>query len=381
MSENETPYRELQEHLDTLPIGFPATKSGVEIRILKHIFSPEEARMATKLTFDYESIETIYERVDNEKYSLEDLRKMLDTMVEKGGIHYKRVNGEKHYANAVLMVGMYEYQLKRLTREFVQDIFQYAGEGFAVEAFSTGINQLRVIPVEESIARENIIGTYDELNEIIQSLEGPFCVVECICRNAQDLLGEPCKQTKERENCMVFGEWAQMNIELGWGRSIEKEEALEILRKNEQDGLILQPINSQKPGAICSCCACCCGLIRGMKSLPRPVDFAVSNYYAQVDSERCIGCETCIDRCQLEALQMDEGVSQVNRDRCIGCGNCVSTCPEEAISLQQKDQTTIPPLTVDDLYNSIKEKKEPFIKAKLRARERKKRRELKKIAQ
>ncbi len=111
MNEDEDVYRKLQIHLDTLPIGYPATKSGVEIRILKHIFSPEEAKMATKLTFDYEPIEAIHERVDKNSYSLEALREILDTMVNKGGIHYKKVNGEKHYANAVLMVGMYEYQL------------------------------------------------------------------------------------------------------------------------------------------------------------------------------------------------------------------------------------------------------------------------------
>ncbi len=380
MSKDDNVYRELQEHLDTLPIGFPATKSGVEIRILKSIFNPEEAHIAKKLKFDYEPIEIIYERVDKSKYSLEGLRKILDTMVDKGGLHYKKVDGKKLYANAVLMVGMYEYQVKRLTKEFVEDVFQYAREGFALEAFSTGINQLRIIPVEESIEQQNIIGTYDELKEIVQSCEGPFCVVECICRKAQDLLGEPCKVTKNRENCMVFGEWAQMNIELGRGREIKRAEALEILRQNEQDGLILEPINSQKPGAICSCCACCCGLIRGLKGLHRPVDLAVSNYYAQVNSERCIGCETCIDRCQMEALQMVEGVSQVNRDRCIGCGNCVSTCPEEALCLQQKEITIIPPKTVEDLYISIKEKKEPFLQAKLKARERKKKKELKKAS-
>lgn len=378
MSEDEVVYRELQEHLDELPIGFPKTKSGLEIRILKHIFTPEEAKIATKLSYLYEPIEVIYDRVDKDKYTLKEFKQILDTIVKKGGLHYKIVNGDKHYANAWLLIGMYEYQVKRLTAEFYQDVFQYAWGIFGVEVYRTGIPQLRVIPVEEGIEHERKVATYDELKTILETVEEPFCLTECICRKAQDLIGEPCKQTSLRENCTLFGPMAQLYIDQGRGRAVSKEEALEMLRKSEQDGLVLQPTNSQIPEAICSCCSCCCGLLRSLVRMPRPIDFVGSDYYAVVDPERCIGCETCIDRCQMAALKMEENISKVDRDRCIGCGNCVPTCPEEAIHLQKKENIRPPPQTQEDLVEMIKTEKDRQVRGRKRYLERKKRREEKK---
>lgn len=57
--ENSAIYRELQEHLDKMPIGFPPTESGVELRILRYLFSPEEAEIATMLNFMPESLKVI----------------------------------------------------------------------------------------------------------------------------------------------------------------------------------------------------------------------------------------------------------------------------------------------------------------------------------
>ncbi|MGD9010151.1 MAG: hypothetical protein PVG41_19665, partial [Desulfobacteraceae bacterium] len=35
-------YMALAKHLNNLPGGFPATESGIELRILKRLFSPQE---------------------------------------------------------------------------------------------------------------------------------------------------------------------------------------------------------------------------------------------------------------------------------------------------------------------------------------------------
>ncbi|MFX1557631.1 MAG: hypothetical protein ACFFC9_10290, partial [Promethearchaeota archaeon] len=68
-------YRKLQQHLDKLPIGFPTTKSGSDIRLLQYLFTPEEAEIAILLKFgwdrDLETIDTIYERVKDKKISKE----------------------------------------------------------------------------------------------------------------------------------------------------------------------------------------------------------------------------------------------------------------------------------------------------------------------
>ena len=70
-----------------------------------------------------------------------------------------------------------------------------------------------------------------------------------------------------------------------------------------------------------------------------------SNYFAEIDGAKCIGCEECFERCQMEAIHIEDQTAVVLRDRCIGCGLCVPTCPEEAIRLEAKpeDQRCAPP--------------------------------------
>ncbi|MEX2750826.1 MAG: indolepyruvate ferredoxin oxidoreductase subunit alpha [Candidatus Freyarchaeota archaeon] len=351
---SEDVYRELQKHLDRMPVGFPATKSGVELKILKYLFTPEEARIATKLSWEFEPLQTIYSRFDQSQISKEELKNKLDHMAKKGIVHYKIVEGERHYANPPLVVGMYEFQVNRLTKEFQEDIDKYISEAFALEFLRTGINQLRIIPIEQSITSEGFVATYDDLREIIKKEDGPFCVSECICRKAAELKGTPCSKTSLRETCISLGDTAQLYIDSGWGRPVTKEELLEILRKNEQEGLILEPNNAQRPEYICSCCTCCCGILSRLKAFPRPIDLISSNYFAQIDPDLCTGCETCLQRCQMEALKIVDEVCTVDTGRCIGCGNCVPVCPSTAITLQKKEREWVPPKTLEDLFRKIK---------------------------
>ena len=90
-----------------------------------------------------------------------------------------------------------------------------------------------------------------------------------------------------------------------------------------------------------------------MKKLPRPAEYFDTNYFATVDEELCTECETCGDRCVMEAISYVDGIASVDRLLCIGCGLCVSTCPGEAIRLLEKDETKTPPKDMDDLYKKI----------------------------
>jgi ferredoxin len=89
-----------------------------------------------------------------------------------------------------------------------------------------------------------------------------------------------------------------------------------------------------------------------------------TNYYAEVDSDLCIGCETCVQRCQMEAIIMNDSIAKINKKLCIGCGNCISTCPESAIILKKKERELSPPKNNTELYLKIMDEK-----AKLRRRE------------
>ncbi|MFX1307481.1 MAG: ATP-binding protein [Promethearchaeota archaeon] len=355
-------YRKLQRHLDKMPVGFPATESGIEIKILKHLFTPEQAHIALSLNFMADPLKKIYRRVKKSGISMEELEEKLDEMYFNGlinrGIVREGDTDIKYYASAPWVIGMFEYQLNKLTPEFFKDAHNYQKNSFFKDEYNrTGIPQLRVIPLEQTLSFEQSIANYDDIEKLIDEIGEPMAVMECICRKGSELIGEPCKKTKLRESCFVFRTAAKSFIEKGLAREITKEETLEILAKAKEDGLVLQPANSQRPTNICTCCGCCCGILTSQKQLPGLSQLFATNYYAEVDPDLCTGCGTCEERCNLEAIIIEEGISQVDRARCIGCGVCVPTCPEEAISLKKKDEETIPPKNTVGTYLAIMDKK------------------------
>jgi electron transport complex protein RnfB len=347
-------YRQLQRHLDGLPVGFPPTESGVEIRILKHLFDPEEAALATRLSLIPEPLSRVHARVAGETgASLHEMEAVLDRMFRKGTVLMRSDRGEKWYGNAMLVVGMYELQVDRLTKEFAQDMLQYLDEAFGQELFRSRVPQLRTIPVRKSVPHERYVSTYDDVRHIVENVEGQIAVANCVCRQSKDVVGTSCRHTTLRETCLIFGAMALQHLEIGSARRITRQEALEVLGKAEEAGLVLQPENVQRPHYICCCCGDCCGVLTTLNRFPRPVEFYVSNHRATVDQQRCNGCEACSDRCQLSAITIVDGTARVDLGRCIGCGNCAVCCSVHAIRLEKKDEETVPPLGTKALYLNI----------------------------
>jgi ferredoxin len=372
MDSEEKIYKDLQRHLDKQPVGYPETKSGAEIRILKRLFTPEEARLALYLTYKPETAIQVYGLAKGMEMSLRDIEKMLDRMMRKGAIGHIEKEGADYFHTIPFIVGMFEHQLNNLSPEFLADVEKFTTDrAFGLEFLSSEVPQMRTIPVGKSIPVNHYVTTYDHLTDIIGGTDGPIVMHECICRKMAGMKGEPCKKTSRLETCMALGDMARNSIRMGKGRVVSREEALDIAGQNENDGLVLQPSNTQKVDFVCACCGCCCGMLRVHKMLPKPVDFWSSDYYASVNSENCTGCGVCIERCQVNALSFDEhlGIPTINLDRCIGCGNCVSSCPSAAIFLLQKDKTVVPPLDTQGLYDTIMaNKKGKLGKIKLAAR-------------
>jgi electron transport complex protein RnfB len=360
MEQETKVYRNLQRYLDRMPISYPATESGVEIRILKHLFTPEEAEIALQLSMIPEPLERIYKRLKKSGMSIEQLRKNLDQMVYKGSIYGGKENEKKVYGSMPLAIGMYEFQVERLTEDFAKDFLQYLDEKFANEVGKTKIPLLRTIPVEKSIPvpEKYQVSNYDNVRYLVENAGGEIAVANCVCRQTKDLAGESCTRTDLRETCIITSpEEADYYVNVGIGRYITKEEALNILEKAQEAGLILQPVNAERPEAICCCCGDCCGLLTSIKKFPRPADYYASNFYAEVAPDLCSGCQICVDNCQMEAVAMNDGVAAISLDRCIGCGNCVVTCDSNAIHLKKKNMEQPPPKTMNDMYTKILMKK------------------------
>ncbi len=356
MTDTDNAYVALQRHLDSQAVGFPATRKGAEIRILKHIFTPEEAQVACCLTFRPEPIEAVFSRAGGLVESEKELAQILERIRRKGGIESKVRNGVRLFCNAPLVVGMYELQIDRLTPEFVKDFKQYTSDKrFGLSFLGTALPQMRTIPVKKSLRPENRVATYDEVTQLLAAAEPPFVIIECICRKKKEMEGAPCRVTDRKETCLAVGDIAQMFVDNGTGRQIERDEVFSIIEENQKEGLVLQPSNTQRAEFICSCCGCCCGILDIHRHLPKPLDYFAANYHARVDSQSCDGCGVCQTRCQVGAVRVSEdgGTAEVDISRCLGCGVCVPTCPGGALSLEENEAPVAPPKTREELYEII----------------------------
>jgi Na+-translocating ferredoxin:NAD+ oxidoreductase subunit B len=353
-------YRKLQRHLDKQAIGYPATRSGAEIKILEHIFNPEEAEIATHLSYKFEPIEKIFQRVGELVSSIDELEGILIGICKKGGVEYKAKDGKMHYCCLPLVFGMYEGQNKRLTHDFIKNYKIYVSDKkFGIDFLSTKLPQMRTIPIEKSIKLKHQVSDFDDIKKLLYEYDGPYAITECICRKKNSIEGKKCKATDRVETCLGVGHLAQIGINNDIAREISRSEAISIIEQNQKEGLILQPSNSKQAEFICSCCGCCCGMLSTHKKLPKPLQFWAANFFASVNSGLCIGCGVCEDTCQVNAIKVNDEEQRafVNNDRCLGCGNCVVNCPEDAIKLAKRAQETVPPETREDLHDIIMENK------------------------
>jgi electron transport complex protein RnfB len=347
-------YRQLQLQLDKYPIGYPATQSGVEIDILKYFFAPLQAKIALCLTLRSIPVAKIRKRL-KEKFDIElssdDLLVRLDEMFMKGVISRSGSTCPARYSIAMLAIGMFEYSVDDLTYELVEMIHKYFDEAFGAEFFRSSLPQLRTSPHLKAIVPEYIVDTYDNMRHFISKTKETIHVANCVCKQAEALMGKPCKQTDNIEVCLLIGSTSY--AARGRARLISKEECLNILEQAHDKGMVLQPGNSRKPNCICICCGCCCGVLTTAKKQDRPARFFASNYYARINMDLCKGCGICLQRCQMDAIISEDKNFRVDLDRCIGCGLCVTKCKPQAVKLIKKDKVTVPPLNTEILYLSI----------------------------
>jgi len=362
MSENV--YRNLQKHLNTLPVGFPRTITGAEIKLLKHMFDIAHARLACFMTFKPESAEEIYNKLDNNCLDFvkdpDICKAVLMDMASRGSILYNSVN--ESFALVPFVVGMYEFQLKNLTTEFLDATTSFGYQGFGLEYLTTHKPQSRIIPLDIRIENNQKIATYNEYRHLIKESEGRLAVLPCICRTASDAMGKPCRHSDERNLCLALRDYADMAVREGIGTALSVDEALDMAERNLEAGLVLQCTNDQTPQFICACCDDCCGLLGMIKASPSPVDHIASAYALTVNNDLCIACGLCVIKCPMDALSFSEKRLTVNYKRCIGCGVCTGVCKKEAIMLTLCENADIPPPTMEDYHNILAENKSGSIK-------------------
>jgi len=320
-------YKRLACHLDRLPGGFPPTDSGVELQILKRLFSPEEARLARHLTLLSEKVPVIALRSG---LPVEKTARLLEQMAQKGLVF--KSSSPPRYMAAQFVVGIWEYQVGHLDPGLVADMEAYLPVLFDAVAWQAA-PQMRTIPVGRSVSADLEILPHETAMALLQKKES-FVVTPCICRKEQKMAGKGCDRPMDA--CISFGAHDSYFIESGAGRRASRAEVLDILKLADKSGLVLQTSNGRDISWICCCCGCCCGVLRNLKQHPRPGDLVAAPFTARLDPDLCNGCGICVNRCQMGAIEISGEQAGLTDNRCIGCGLCVSTCPTGALALERK---------------------------------------------
>lgn len=323
---------ELANRLDKYTNGYPATESGVELRILEKLFSPEDAAIALKLRPMPEPAEKIARRF---RKPVDEMVEILDTMAGKGQIGSFTIEGAQKYMLSPFILGIWEYQVDHLDKELADMFDEYAPElvkrvGDHKPALS------RVVPLNVSIDAKLQVLHYEDMRGLIAE-SNSFQLMDCICRKKKRIQGDGCDHSIN--NCMVFfKEEGALDYHHFGGKVVSREEALKVLEETEKEGLVHCTYNTRDNHVwVCNCCPCCCDLLVGLNKYKSPNLLTGSNFVASINQEECDECGVCADRCPTDAITYEEGYS-VQPERCIGCGVCVPSCPTESVAFMRRPE-------------------------------------------
>ncbi|MBT7153321.1 MAG: 4Fe-4S binding protein [Deltaproteobacteria bacterium] len=324
-------YQKLAEFFDSFPQRFPKESEQGQ-KVLKMMISPEEAEMIMRLEKMPEAVSTIAQRLERDEA---ELGEYLYALSKKGLIMRIGREGNYFYMATAFAVGIIEFYLNSYTTEIADEFDKFHKELFEGSWMKGITREIRTVPVGESVVAGTEILPYENAEALIKS-QKRIAVSECMCAIHKGLKSEPepCEVLTER--CFQFGGAAFFFVENNLSRWISQEEALEIVKKSTEAGCIAQPGQSQNSGGMCMCCPCCCGPLDVYRDYDKRSEISNSNFYARVDEKLCSACETCLDRCPMDAITM-EGTALVTLDLCIGCGVCAVTCDDDAIKTYKKE--------------------------------------------
>ncbi|MHA1763840.1 MAG: 4Fe-4S binding protein [Promethearchaeota archaeon] len=347
----EDPYEIILQKMREYPSNIPLVDGNVSNAFreyIKLLFTPEEAKIAQHLEIKPLSAGTIAKRIGK---SVKETKAILNAMADQGII--QDIGGYSFFLAMahLLNIGFkYSKALKRLGKkgaELYQQFFIKEKFYKRYESSDAGTSMTRIVPVNTAIAHQSQFLNLEEIHGVLDNCTGPIVVTDCPCRNRTEMLGiRECKgKFPIEETCFQVGLFGKYFIKRGEGRKITTQEAHELVNKYAKMGLVFTTENVKDPNhfVICSCCACCCALLRGMTRFEDKNENCVakSNFIAKIDQNACKGCKTCLKRCPFGAISVENEKILIDSNKCFGCGVCAVGCPNGAIKLHRWERTKI----------------------------------------
>jgi len=330
----------LNKNFMKLPLGEPV------LDFLRQVFTPEQAQIAADLPMGAHPLAYLAGVLNRDA---EELDAVFDRMADRGLIFIHRDDdGVSYYSLPPFFPGIVEFQTMRGTEtaedkqiartvkammDYLDDLGRdlFKNPEVANKVLPAG---LRTLTVEKELPADATVMPFEQVSAMISG-ETSFAAVHCHCRHQARLTGHPCRvENVPERTCFYFGQVADFMVERRFARRVSKAECLDILKQCEAAGLV-HNINNYlgRSLVLCNCCGCCCDFLARMKKYRGLQSVARSNFMVSVDQEECLGCGTCVSRCQMEALTLVDDKVALTERYCIGCGNCVSTCPAGALKM------------------------------------------------
>ncbi len=287
-------------------------ENAPEYYALECVVSDEQADVALQLGLRKErTAQYVAEKCGK---SLEEARKILMELAQIGVCKvYHNEEGQEVFLVQIFAPGILEMMVNN-----DEQVKAHPQIGRAFEEYTRlrianiapnlpmGTGMMRVIPIETAISADTQTVPYEHISYYLDKYD-TFSVSDCSCRKSRRILGQGCGHL-EHEMCIQMGTGAEYYIRTGRARQITRQEAEEILRKAEENGLMHQIPNIEGLGesaAICNCCSCSCFAMR-VATMFRSPDAIRSNYVSQVDTEKCVACGQCVENCPTNALRLGQ---------------------------------------------------------------------------
>lgn len=353
-------YHKLAKHLSSLGMGYPEKEDLLEI--LKENFTPQEAEVALVIpteTIPFEPV-SVEEIVSHLNIPKDELEKVLSNLAQRGLLYSRRLkDGKMGYALQQFGYGFpqtffWQGVNTPNAKKMAELVAKYSGKEQLHEAYGkTKTKAFRYVPATPSFEPEShAIFPFEMMEELIQKVQR-IALVHCPCRATAQLIGKK-RCDHSLENCIKYDELAEYLIEKGIGKEISKQEALDIIKKSEEAGLV-HMVDNAREGIkhTCHCCGCCCWNVGTIRRKKIPRDVLMATYFLrETNQERCTGCGACVDICPVNVIKMEGDFPLVDKEWCIGCGVCAVPCPASAVKLVRKSDA-IPPKDFKELHSEI----------------------------
>ena len=335
------------------------------------------AQMGTEL-YDYD------QAVKASPMSNDDFQPFFDTMKRKGLVHIEHDNtGKEVYRLNAIAVGWYEammhyivgkpqekafsqkwneffrlfykfnfYPLRNVQNAVLRTLAKPTQDTAIMDPAVAGKSKRKTISINTniSVADATAYPTF-YVNELIEKYgdQNAIYAFPCVCRHGNSLIEASCGFDMPKESCIAFGDTGKAWASWGYGRSVSKDEAIDILKEVRDKGAVHSVIHERDdyrlPAmAICNCCWDCCGILKPYNMGVMSLKYRAS-YTARIkDDANCKGCGNCEKYCPTTAMRLKDEKATLQSDRCIGCGQCAFQCRQNNIELYPNERTVFLPI-------------------------------------